>query len=296
MSDRHWDEVATAMPRREIRFEFPADMPSHWCADTPEFSHVANAFMQALPFLEPYFMHNIREVAERAANPRIKAEIAAYIAQEARHAQEHRRFNAVLRERYPGLAQLESSIKSRLDRSRREDSLAYRMAYTAGYEAITYQMACFLMQRKEVWLARADPRIFGMLIWHMVEEVEHKCVAFDALQLVDPRFSTRVRGLYAAMLMTVKDISVMVQLMLEADGIGRDAASRRRLRQVVLGLVRELAPGFRHYLSPNHHPSHCPDPPLVASWRARYASGADLRVLDPMADLLGSESAPTFSG
>jgi uncharacterized protein len=208
--------------------------------------------------------------------------VTAYIGQEARHAQEHKRFNQVLRRYYPGLQALEQEIRERLDRSRKQDTLSYRMAYTAGYEAITYRLACFLCENGDTWFSSADPRVFGMLVWHMVEEIEHKNVAFDVFQAINGGYIERVRGLYDATRFTLRDIARMTQLMLEADGLWEGRESSRRLRRTVLALFRGLAPGFRHYLWPSHHPSKQSDPPLVGKWRSRYLSGADMRVVNPL--------------
>jgi hypothetical protein len=45
------------------RFVFSSTIASDCCPDQPEFSHAASAFMAALPYLEPYFIYNVREVA-----------------------------------------------------------------------------------------------------------------------------------------------------------------------------------------------------------------------------------------
>jgi predicted metal-dependent hydrolase len=93
--------------------------------------------MAALPQLEPYFIPtNIRAAARQVESAQLKQEIEAFVSQEARHAQQHRRWNEILGARYPELPQLKRRIKERLDASKREHSLAFRMAYTSGYEAI----------------------------------------------------------------------------------------------------------------------------------------------------------------
>jgi predicted metal-dependent hydrolase len=66
------EQCSDSMPIREIRFDFPEDVHSHWC-ENPQFSQIANAFMQALPYLEPYFIYNIREAATHISDPRLKA-------------------------------------------------------------------------------------------------------------------------------------------------------------------------------------------------------------------------------
>jgi predicted metal-dependent hydrolase len=122
---------------RSPRFVFSSTIASHWCPNQPEFSHAASAFMAALPYLEPYFIHNVREALPLIADAQLKDQAEGFIAQEARHAQQHRRFNQLLAQRYPDLPRYELAIRARLDASKKRDPLAFRLAYTSGYEAIT---------------------------------------------------------------------------------------------------------------------------------------------------------------
>jgi predicted metal-dependent hydrolase len=271
--------ASTSIAARDIKFELSDRIPSHWCPDQPEFSHVASAFMAALPQLEPYFIHNIREAARSIDDAQLKAEIEGFVAQEARHAQQHRRWNEVLGRRYPELLVLERKIKERLDKSKRGHSLAFRMAYTAGYEAITYQLVGFMMDERARWLTGADPDVLGLLCWHGAEEVEHKTVAYDAFQAVHGGWTMRARGLIAALIMTVKDIRDMAQMMIKADGLWDDAQARRRLRKVRIAFAVGLLPRFRHYLMPAYDPAKHHDPDVMLKWLARYAAGEDLRKL-----------------
>jgi predicted metal-dependent hydrolase len=237
---RAQDAAAAAGVARELRFALSERTPVHFCPGSPEFSHAVNAFMAALPQLEPYFIHNIRECLSETTPPQLRAEIQLFVTQEARHAQQHRRLNELLAQRYPELPQLERTIKQRLDRSRKRHSLAFRMAYTAGYEAITYQLVGFIMDEKEIWLSDADPHVLALLCWHGAEEVEHKSVAYDAFVAVHGGYFLRVFGLAAALVMSVKDIKRMVKYMLEVDGTWNDRACRRRLQRVRLAFARGL--------------------------------------------------------
>jgi predicted metal-dependent hydrolase len=268
-----------AMHARDLRFDLGEQIPKHVCPSQPEFSHVATSFMAALPHLEPYFIHNIREAGAAVSDPKLQAEIGVFIAQEARHAQQHRALNAALARHYPDLPTLERAIKERLDRSKKRHSLAFRMAYTAGYEAITYQLVCFMMEQKDVWLRDADPSVMALLCWHGAEEVEHKSVAYDAFQAVHGGYFLRVAGLLAALVMTVKELHAMVHYMLAHDGLWTERASRRRLRSVRLAFLRGFVPRLFGYFRPGYHPSQYPDPELMLRWIARYAAGEDLRQL-----------------
>lgn len=263
---------------RDYRFALSAD-EVRWCPHHLEFNHCASAFFAALPYLEPYFIHNVREAARGVAEPELAAAADGFVRQEAIHAREHRRFNELLRVRYPGLEPLEGALAQRLARSKARHSLAYRMAYTAGYEAVTYQLVCFILQKRELWLRDANPNMFALLVWHGVEEVEHKAVAYDLFQAIHGGYFLRVRGLLAALLNTLHDIRVMVRYMLEVDGLAHDAPSRKRLRSLRLTLAREFVPSFRHYLKPGYHPNDYADPPEIAGWIARDRAGERMHAL-----------------
>lgn len=264
---------------RSPDFVFSSTIASHWCAGQPEFSHVASAFMAALPLLEPYFIHNVREGAKHVSDPALREQVEGFVAQEARHAQQHRRFNDLLAQRYPELPRLERQIRERLDHSKRHHSLAFRLAYTAGYEAITYHLVCMMMEQRARWFRNADPNVLALLGWHAAEEVEHKSVAYDLFQAVSGSYWLRAHGLYAAFVNTIRELRVMTRYFLEVDGLLPQRASRRRLLGLRITLLTRLVPRFLAYLKPRYSPTDEVDPPLLHEWLARYARGDALTTL-----------------
>lgn len=264
---------------RAPAFTFSRDIASQWSPDEPEFSHVASAFMAALPHLEPYFIHNVREALSRVSDPVLREQTEDFVAQEARHAQQHRRFNTLLAERYPRLPALERAIRERLDKSRREHSLGFRLAYTAGYEAITYHFACFLFAKRHRWLQRAHPSVLALLVWHAAEEVEHRTVAFDVFDAVHGGYLMRLRGLLSAFFHTVREIRVITRYLLECDGSYHTWACQRRLWGVRFALLVGLGPRFAAYLLPTYQPKHERVPAIAAAWLRSYDAGRPLTEL-----------------
>jgi uncharacterized protein len=268
---------------RNLEFELGDELASHWSPEQPEFSHVANGFMATLPHLEPYFIHNIHAAAEQLPEGKLRADAEGFNQQEARHAQQHRAWNQVLARRYPGFEAIEKALKDKLIASRRSHSLAFRLAYTAGFEALTYQVVCFIVDERERWLSGADPRMVAMLTWHAAEEVEHKSVAYDVYQAIYGGYWLRVWGLLCAVVQTIRDLRRFAEHMLRADGLWDDPKSRRRVSKVRFALLRRLIPPLRSYLRPSYRPSEHPVPPLIDAWLLSYAKGDDLRALDTAA-------------
>ncbi|HET6335522.1 MAG TPA: metal-dependent hydrolase [Polyangiales bacterium] len=265
---------------RNLEFDLNDSVASHWSPRHAEFSHVCNGFMALLPYLEPYFIHNLRTALEVVADPQLKTDAEGFIKQEARHAQQHRVWNQVLARRYPGFEAFESALKQKLSESKRRDSLAKRLAYTAGFEAITYQVVCFVVASRDTWLRDADPNVIAMLVWHAAEEVEHKSVAFDVYKAVHGSYWLRLWGLGSALLNTVRDLRAIAQHMLRADGLWADPACRRRYLKIRIALAKAVIPPLWQYLMPWYEPRAHVDPPLIGAWLAEYRNGRDLSALD----------------
>jgi predicted metal-dependent hydrolase len=240
-----------------------------------------NAFQLALPYLEPYFIDAVKEALPRIADPRLRDDATAFCAQEANHSRQHVHYCRSLRPRYPRLADYEQAIRQSLVKSRQGDSLPWRLAYTAGYEAITAQLSRWMFARRKYFFDGADPAFASLMTWHAVEEIEHRHVAFEVLQAVDASYGLRFRGFFAALHKTKNDVLPVVSYMLEVDGFGSRLDSRARRLALRAELGGQLAAAMVRYLAPGHHPSKTGEPQGATAWRLEYARGARDRALAP---------------
>jgi uncharacterized protein len=254
---------------RPLSFEVERGAGGLWNPGRPELSHTLNAFQLALPYLEPYFIDAIREGAERVTDPKLKAEVVAFCAQEANHSRQHKHYCRLLQRRYPRLKEFETSIQQSLLRSRREDSLEWRLAYTAGYEAITAQLSRWMFRNADEWFTGADEHFAALMTWHAAEEIEHRHVAFDVLQAVDKRYGLRAKGLFGAMKKTLADIVPVVTYMLQVDGYAGRFDSKARRLKLRLQFSLELLPAVRRYLTPGYNPAQDPTPAGFEAWQSR---------------------------
>jgi uncharacterized protein len=254
---------------RDLAFAVERGARGLWNAKRPELSHTLNAFQLALPYLEPFFIDAVKE-ASPVLSARLKDEALAFCAQEANHSRQHGRYNRVLRQRYPRLAEFEKGIQRSLVQSRRNDTLAWRLAYTAGYEAITAQLCRWLLRSADDWFAGADEHFAELMIWHAAEELEHRSVAFDVLRAVAPGYRLKARGIFAALRKTYADMVPVVSYMLEVDGYAGRWDSRARRLWLRLTFVRELMPAILRHLTPGCHPSKDREPASAEAWRAAH--------------------------
>jgi predicted metal-dependent hydrolase len=267
------DMQPSQIQARKLTFDVERAAGGIWNPTRPELSHTLNAFQLALPYLEPYFIDAIREASERLDDERLKADAVAFCSQEANHSREHMRYTRYLRQRYPGLRDHELAIRNSLEKSKAEDSLEWRLAYTAGYEAITGQLARWMFRCSEEWFGNADSEFAAMMTWHAAEELEHRSVAWDVFQAIDTNYALRARGLFAALAKTYADMTPVVTYMLGVDGYAGRLDSKLRRFRLRIDFVSELFPVALHYLAPGYHPSREKEPEAFASWLAAHEKG-----------------------
>jgi predicted metal-dependent hydrolase len=118
------------------------------------------------------------------------------------------------------------------------------------------------------------------MVWHAVEEIEHKSVAFDVLRVSAVPYAPRVRALGAAVQQMLLELDPVTTYMLEVDGV-RGARSRLRRYAFRAQFVAAVAPRLAMYAIPGYDPSGEPDPPFVRAWVDAYDAGKTMGTFDP---------------
>jgi len=177
----------------QIDFD-PAD--GLWLASWPEFAHRMNGASLLLPYLEPYLIRVMKRARPRLEEvaPELLDVVDVFNRQEANHYKVHARYNAVLRQQYPGLERFEAEIKADYQRFLEEESLEWNVAYCEGFESAGLISSEFFLQEIDDALVHADPAVRELWVWHLAEEFEHRAVAHDVLAAIAPGWLRRLRG------------------------------------------------------------------------------------------------------
>lgn len=182
---------------RSPRFDF-REVPRHWLAASGLATHIANGANLLFPSGERFFVRSVWRYVDRVTDPRELEAVRGFCQQEGRHAKAHEDWFAAMRAQgydVDGfLAWYERLAWETLEpRFSREMSLAV----TAALEHYTAIMAEGALADGVLDRA-AHPAMRDLLLWHAAEEIEHRAVAFDVLQKVDPRYRTRAAGMVVA--------------------------------------------------------------------------------------------------
>ncbi len=267
----------TAIPKegelvvRRIPFEFPDDLEPVWSPGQREWSHMVNGASLVMPYLEPFLISTLREASKEIRDEAVLEEAAGFMAQEAMHYKTHRRYNELLKSSgYPALSDVEADIKRGYDKLRKR-SLPYKLAYSCGFETMTLGVTNWLVSERTKLFGDSDTRVASFIMWHFVEEAEHKRAAFDAYQAARGQYWQRVLGVFAGSLDVFRWSRRGTISMLKADGQWRSLRSRLRLWRRTAEFFAAILPGLLKSTLPGHDPRDDPDPQWVRDWIAGYA-------------------------
>ena len=256
---------------RRMPYEFPDDVDPIWNPDAPEWSHMINGASLTMPYLEPFLIATLREASNDIDDPALLDEVAGFVGQEGQHFRMHRRYNELLKDKgYPELAQVEQAMKRAYQRMTERRSLAFRLGYAAGFESMTLGVTRWLVEDRVQLFAGSDPRVASFALWHMVEEVEHKRVAFDAYQSAVGRYGHRALGVFTGSAHVFWWARKGCIAMLKKDGRWRSLRSRLRLWKRTGEFFAAVVPGAIVAALPGHDPRDTPDPAWVTEWLERF--------------------------
>ena len=173
----------TTLEVRRPKFDFTGDVPWEWNPANPQFSFFMNATSMIAICFEQFLVAAVQEAKPLINDPEVAAEATAFLRQEAQHSSTHRKHVAALIKRYPGLQQTFDAAMASFDDVTNTTPLKFRLAYIADLEA-TFTPSFKMMLDNEATLFRpGDDRVASLLLWHFVEEVEHRSsalVIYDA--------------------------------------------------------------------------------------------------------------------
>jgi len=167
---------------RTMQFEVPSAeaFDPVYLAGSAALSYYHTAFGLYVALLEPFAVKSFRKVLDQVRDDALREEAERFSRQEAQHYQRHIDFNkAVLAQDYPGLEAKIETLRRDLDRFLGDASDQYCIGYVEGFESYTTQFALRMIGSGLYDHRRTHPAYGALFKWHMLEEIEHRKVAFD---------------------------------------------------------------------------------------------------------------------
>lgn len=255
---------------RRLQFN-PQAIRRHYFANSPVMSHLLTALSSTFPIGEQFFVHSVRNVRDKVKDENLQAQIAAFIGQEAMHSKAHAEFNAAWRSEDYNLDRFQAWL-ARKDDHVKNLHPKIQLAITCAFEHFTALLGGYILRHPEV-LATLDEDAAKLWIWHAIEEIEHRAVAFDVYQAVygDDKIRRMIMRSVTTGFASLTLYSA-TRLFLQDKKKSLPKVGGNIFGFYLLGkMFLQLAPEYLAYFKTDFHPSEIDYTKLVIYWKQRLA-------------------------
>ncbi|WP_183101122.1 metal-dependent hydrolase [Nocardioides pelophilus] len=264
------DRPARQLPVRRIRFRYPAGSLRHHYVDGDLImSHVVAVLSATFPPGEDFFVRSVRHFSDRVTDPVLKEQVRGFIGQEVTHGREHRELNRRLQEMGYPTRRVARFVKWSLADATKRAPAKLCLSYTAALEHYTATLAETLLSQPEAQRLLGDTEVRNILLWHALEETEHKAVAFDVYRTVGGSEWMRRLGFVIQSVGLIGLVAVATVLSMLGD---RATYNPVRLIRSILRLRKspflapDVARSLADYLRRGFHPSDHDNKELLQTW------------------------------
>jgi predicted metal-dependent hydrolase len=278
--------TSEAVPTRTLDFDPEiAELPKYFAAGGDiVMSHILAVLSSVFPDGEDYFVRSVEAVRDRITAPALARDVEGFIGQESMHGREHRVLNEKLAELgYPTQA-IGRYVRAVTSVRERVQGKKANLAFTAALEHYTASLAENLLTSEEARAEIGHPGFRYLLMWHALEESEHKAVAFDVYRAVGGGEVVRQLAMWLTHLTFVLETGTWAAI-----SIALDSYARRHPGQLLKSLWRLRRSPFTtpaatrqlfEYHRPGFHPNDRDTSTLIATWRERlFGPAGELREL-----------------
>lgn len=249
----------------------PQAIRRHYFANSPVMSHLLTALSSTFPIGEQFFVYSVRNVRDKVQDETLQAQIAAFIGQEAMHSKAHAEFNAAWRSEDYNLDRFQAWL-ARKDDYVKNLHPKIQLAITCAFEHFTALLGGYILRHPEV-LATLDEDAAKLWVWHAIEEIEHRAVAFDVYQAVygDDKIRRRIMRSVTTGFASLTLYSA-TRLFLQDKKKSLPKVGGNIFGFYLLGkMFLQLAPEYLAYFKTDFHPSEIDYTKLVIYWKQRLA-------------------------
>lgn len=257
---------------RSIKPKFEDATSRHWFGGNPFLSHMVHALSFLFPPGEETFVKSVNYYKDQITDPQLRKAVKAFAGQEFMHSKVHHDFNDWISSKIPAADEyckrVAEDISNNYQRLEKKKPIA-NLAITVGLEHLTAIMAATFLRRPDI-LERISPDIRSLLIWHAIEEIEHKDVAFDVYKTVGGGYWLRVTTFLMSTFMIILNTTTIQARLLIKDGEWYNyRAALFALKQLFgsNGFFTEVSRSYFQYFKPSFHPSQQNDQELVEQWQ-----------------------------
>lgn len=242
---------------RRMDFEFNEAIPEFWYDNDPLLTLFLTALSATFPEGEKQFIQSVRNYQKQISDPELVKQVRAFIGQEAHHSKEHDALNDLMKKKGYPVLRVEKRMAKVANWMRSKWSKERQLANTICAEHLTAIMADYFMTKSPQELQKIDERVRTIWAWHVIEETEHKAVAFDVYrQTVNDDALRRTQMAILTVLFVLETTMSTVQLLRESGRMG-DLKMWVKAAKYFFGpsgMVLKTLPDYLSFYKKDFHP------------------------------------------
>ena len=266
-----------AITPRNLRFGRDEVRGRWWLGGDAVATAWHNALSASFPAGEAFFIETVRRFRDQVP-AELAAQIDQFVKQESHHTREHVAFNRQVTGAGYDIAAIDKRIADSLVQARTTHPVA-QLLVTVSLEHFTAIFAHAMLARAGEQFDGASAETRAMWIWHAIEEIEHKGVAFDTYMHITRSLKPAKRWAIRSLVFFRVSRNFIANrvndalALLAQDGITGWRA-KARLWWYLLGtpgVLRQVALPWASYFRPGFHPWDHDDRALIAAHEAAMA-------------------------
>lgn len=194
------EKQTPVVPIRHFKFNFtPKELDVKFFMQKEWATAYFAALSIFLTYGEDLVIETARHHRDQIQDPVLKQRLTSLIGQEAIHSKIHNEYNEIM---------IPNNIPVRLYRFLAEQVFnrtflkfpqPLKLSMMAGIEHFTAVFAEYAMTHEDIFNHSLDDKTRALWLWHMLEESEHKDIAYDTYQVLSANYPLRVAGFFIAL-------------------------------------------------------------------------------------------------
>ena len=263
-------ESTNGIEVRRMDFSFDQVDTMDWYRDNPILTAFIAVLSGTFPPGEQMFIESVRNYKDRVTDPQLLENVKDFTRQEAHHTNQHKLANEKLESLGWKAQNIEKRVEKAIALLNAKRSKRERLAATVCLEHITAIVAEYVLTHPKQ-PEGMHPSIKYMMIWHAIEEIEHKSVAFDVYMATGGQRKTLLRIMKAiAVLFPTLTMGRTIYLLWAARRLPRWAQTDEAGGRVGGddGRVASGEEPFKDFYRDDFHPEDHDNRELIEKWKA----------------------------
>ena len=258
--------------KRVVRFDYQDIDTPHFYAGNPIISALWVGLSATFPLGEAEFIRSVKNYEKQVTDPKLKEEVANFAAQEAHHSLQHKKMNKQFDQTGFDTASIEVKIEEKLSERIEGWSHKKRLMRTVSAEHVTATFAHYALSQPQV-LDKVPESFRNAMLWHAIEEIEHKSVAFDVYQACEGDMrSLKWHYLWFCFVEFPFQMTLITRFLLKQKGEKVTWGHRWGLIKHLFGKTGMVSSVFSVYLmffKRGFHPWQHDDSNLIQEWKTK---------------------------